>query len=64
MAISHQLLNTGRFQQDDIAIVDPSDWHHYQPGWTLVGGGLKTKEGDLWIELMASSNEMMSYHIW
>jgi NADPH-dependent 2,4-dienoyl-CoA reductase/sulfur reductase-like enzyme len=44
MTISHQLLRTGRFTQDDIAIVDPAEWHHYQPGWTLVGGGLKKKE--------------------
>ncbi|KAF3388779.1 Sulfide:quinone oxidoreductase [Penicillium rolfsii] len=44
MAISHQLLQSGKFAQDEIAIVDPAEWHHYQPGWTLVGGGLKTKE--------------------
>lgn len=44
LAISHQLLRTGKFIQDDIAIVDPSTQHDYQPGWTLVGGGLKTKE--------------------
>lgn len=24
----------------DIAIVDPSDKHYYQPGWTLTGGGV------------------------
>ncbi|KAH7304764.1 sulfide,quinone oxidoreductase/flavo-binding protein [Stachybotrys elegans] len=44
LAVSHQLLRTGRFSQDDIAVVDPAEWHHYQPGWTLVAGGLKTKE--------------------
>ncbi|KAJ5669554.1 Sulfide:quinone oxidoreductase [Penicillium macrosclerotiorum] len=44
MAISHQLLQSGKFTQDEIAIVDPAEWHHFQPGWTLVGGGLKNKE--------------------
>lgn len=44
IALSHQLLRKGPFTQDDIAIVDPATWHHYQPGWTLVGGGLKKKE--------------------
>lgn len=44
LSISHQLLRSGEFTQDDIAIIDPAAWHHYQPGWTLVGGGLKTKE--------------------
>lgn len=44
IALSHQLLRKGNFTQDDIAIVDPATWHHYQPGWTLVGGGLKNKE--------------------
>ena len=24
----------------DIAIIDPADAHYYQPGWTLVGGGV------------------------
>ncbi|MDZ7787105.1 MAG: FAD/NAD(P)-binding oxidoreductase [Halofilum sp. (in: g-proteobacteria)] len=24
----------------DIAIIDPSDVHYYQPGWTMVGGGI------------------------
>ncbi|KOS19896.1 Sulfide:quinone oxidoreductase [Escovopsis weberi] len=44
LSISHQLLGSGRFAKDDIAVVDPAEWHHYQPGWTLVGGGLKNKQ--------------------
>jgi len=29
---------------NSIAIVDPSTKHHYQPLWTLVGGGVGTRE--------------------
>ena len=28
----------------DIAIVEPSDKHYYQPLWTLVGGGVFDKQ--------------------
>ena len=28
----------------DVCIVEPSDKHYYQPLWTLVGGGVATKE--------------------
>ncbi len=24
----------------DVAIIEPSDKHYYQPAWTLVGGGV------------------------
>ncbi|ETS80038.1 hypothetical protein PFICI_07567 [Pestalotiopsis fici W106-1] len=44
LAISHQLVRSGQFSQHDIAVVDPATWHHYQAGWTLVGGGLKKKQ--------------------
>ncbi|KAA1469488.1 FAD/NAD-P-binding domain-containing protein [Dentipellis sp. KUC8613] len=29
--------------EKDIVIVDAAEYHHYQPGWTLVGAGLKQK---------------------
>lgn len=28
----------------DIAIIDPADVHYYQPGWTMVGGGIFNAE--------------------
>lgn len=28
----------------DVAVVEPSESHYYQPGWTLVGGGAMTAE--------------------
>ena len=28
----------------DIAVIDPADAHFYQPGWTMVGGGIFTPE--------------------
>ncbi|MCH4248538.1 MAG: bifunctional protein tyrosine phosphatase family protein/NAD(P)/FAD-dependent oxidoreductase [Acinetobacter populi] len=28
----------------DIAIIDPADTHYYQPGWTMVGGGIFSPE--------------------
>lgn len=39
--VAAQLLRTKEFQKDEIAILDPANEHHYQPGWTLVGAGLK-----------------------
>ncbi|MGA1600410.1 MAG: NAD(P)/FAD-dependent oxidoreductase [bacterium] len=30
--------------QPDIAIIEPAEWHYYQPMWTLSGGGVVPKE--------------------
>lgn len=37
ISVAAQLLRKNK--QLDIAIVDPSEKHYYQPAWTLVGGG-------------------------
>jgi sulfide:quinone oxidoreductase len=28
----------------DVAVIEPSEWHYYQPLWTLVGGGVFDRE--------------------
>ncbi len=33
-----------RKKVDDIAVIDPSEKHYYQPLWTLVGGGCANRE--------------------
>lgn len=41
LTVAAQLARSKQFQKDEIAILDASDTHDYQPGWTLVGSGLK-----------------------
>jgi len=48
LSVANQIYN--RFKKGgqalgdgDVAVVDSAEWHHYQPGWTLVGAGLKDK---------------------
>ncbi|WP_018409838.1 bifunctional protein tyrosine phosphatase family protein/NAD(P)/FAD-dependent oxidoreductase [Methyloversatilis thermotolerans] len=38
IAVASSLL--ARKPELDIAVIDPADVHYYQPGWTLVGGGV------------------------
>lgn len=37
-AVAASLLR--RHRALDIAVIDPADTHYYQPGWTMVGGGV------------------------
>ncbi len=37
-------LTKGWFNRLDVAVIEPSDKHYYQPLWTLVGGGVVPKE--------------------
>ncbi|HEY1066782.1 MAG TPA: FAD/NAD(P)-binding oxidoreductase [Pirellulales bacterium] len=37
-------LTKGWFNRRDVAVLEPSDKHYYQPLWTLVGAGLEKKE--------------------
>ncbi|CAN8105549.1 unnamed protein product [Discula destructiva] len=41
VTVAAQLARTKEFRKDEIAILDAAKDHHYQPGWTLVGSGLK-----------------------
>ena len=37
-------LTKGWLNRHDVAVIEPSDKHYYQPLWTLVGGGVVKKE--------------------
>lgn len=43
ITVAAQLRNRW-FGRPDVAIIEPSDKHYYQPLWTLVGAGLAKKE--------------------
>ncbi|KAJ7046741.1 sulfide-quinone oxidoreductase [Mycena alexandri] len=48
LSVANQIYNRFRaagkpLNPRDVAIIDPADNHYYQPGWTLVGAGLKKK---------------------
>lgn len=36
-----------KLQNPDITVIDPSELHFYQPGFTLIGGGVYGKD-DVW----------------
>lgn len=41
------LLRTRRILPSEILVIEPSRTHNYQPGWTMVGGGLLGSESDI-----------------
>jgi len=50
IAVASSLM--ARTQDLSIAIVDPAEVHYYQPGWTMVGGGIFRQEDT--VKTMAS----------
>ena len=40
ISVSAQLVNSGKVAAQDILILDPKTEHHYQPSYTMVGGGV------------------------
>src|SRR6056297_3063364 len=65
LTVASQLLN--RENPPEVAVIEPSDEHYYQPLWTLIGGGVFPKEesarsmrevmpkGGTWIKESAAS---------
>ncbi|KAI0646980.1 FAD/NAD-P-binding domain-containing protein [Trametes meyenii] len=49
LTVANQIYNRFKsagkaLNEGDIAILDAAEYHYYQPGWTLVGAGLKKKD--------------------
>lgn len=40
MSAVPQILRSGLIKPHEIAVIDPSYYHDYQPGYTMIGGGL------------------------
>ena len=40
LSVSSQLARSGKVAARDIHIFDPQTVHHYQPGYTMIGGGV------------------------
>jgi len=49
LGVAAQIRN--KLKLDDIAVIEPSDKHYYQAGWTLVGAGIIPKENTIKDEL-------------
>lgn len=47
ITVAAQLLRKMPTLADQVAIIDPSTKHYYQPLWTLVGGGASKKENSV-----------------
>jgi hypothetical protein len=43
--VSAQLIRSGAIRAGDVTVFDPSREHHYQPGYTMVGGGVLGNAG-------------------
>ncbi len=43
ISVAARLLK-GWFRREDVAIIEPAETHYYQPLWTLVGGGVVSKQ--------------------
>jgi flavin-dependent dehydrogenase len=39
-SLSAQLMNSQFLKAGDVTVFDPSHQHHYQPAYTMVGGGV------------------------
>lgn len=40
MSASSQLAKSGHFKPHEISVFEPKDMHHYQPSYTMIGGGV------------------------
>ncbi|CAG9335474.1 unnamed protein product [Blepharisma stoltei] len=41
MTLCGQLIRSGKVKPSEIAVIDPSPLHYYQPGFTILAGGLR-----------------------